>query len=649
MCAGPNQHGADANPRPLPAPEWTPVAAAPRRAASPRLQRMPSPRGSSAAAEVGTLGLICFGLLQPARLYFQCASSCAGQRKPGSALLGKSWLTSCHPLLQCPCPHLVATPWQGVFRSCNPFAAPKVLATQALAAPWGRAAAAAALPAELAVSLDRLTLDTRADAAGALPFPTARTAAPLSARKGGSEYHQRSAGTQPGAPSSVPGAPALASANPCAQYAPDMERTADAAAGGDALPWAPQAPCPDRDPSLNPVACSSSPARLRSGEGYKVSLRHTRAGAVLAAQGGPLERGVCSAADVFGPLTAAEQAQLALVQGPSPSAGHLHAPGALVGAERALQAPMRDPSPGGGGMHADKALGMRALPHGPGTHDGVQLDAGIVAGEGARVLRPRGDDGAAQPERTQQAAPLPGSLIRDHEGAGGIYAERAEPVPQAAALAGGPVRDQQGTAGPGSSAGSCGADAQAAPGAAPDPAGAAPASALDACMDAHAGPCAAAVRARGAQQPGCGLLGSSCSAGPGGGELGPCMALLERLDEQQPEAPPQAAGGGRASGSPDPGTDPTRAAGAAPMGSDMRGPAPGELGPDAAHAAGSAAAEGCPGLSPCPDGAAGAGMVDGRGRPRSDNGGGSGSCTPSQGTSIAGQAMVRGKSAAVCK
>ena len=489
------------------------------------------------------------------------------------------------------------------------------------------------------MSLNRLTLDTRASAAGALPFPTARPAAPLSARKGGPEHHERSASTQPGAPSSILGAPALASGHPCALYAPGLEPSADAAPGSDALPWAPQAPCPNPDPSPDQAESNSSPARLRSGEGCGVSIRHTRADAVLAAQGGPLELGVCSAADVFGPLTAAEQAQLAPVQGPSPSAGQPQPPGALLGAQRAQQAPAQDLNPGC--SHADGALSIRSLPHGPYMHDSVQLDADYIAGEGICGLELHGNDRAALAERTPQAMALAGSLIRDHQGAGGNYAERVEPVPQAAALAGGPVRDQQGAAGPGSYAGSCDADAQAARGAVPDPAGAARASTSDACMDAHAGPCAAALHTRGAQQPGGGLLGCVGSAGSGGGELGPCMASLESLDEQQLKAPPQAAGGWSAPGSPPPGIDPTRATGAASMGPDIRGPVPGNPGPDAAHAPDSGAAAGCPNLSPFHDGAAGAGMADGHGRPQSGDGGGSGSCTPPQGTSIAGQAMVR--------
>ncbi|KAK9825141.1 hypothetical protein WJX81_003866 [Elliptochloris bilobata] len=48
---GPNLHGADAAARPLPAPEWTPVAAALHRAASPRMRRLPSPHGAPVAAE----------------------------------------------------------------------------------------------------------------------------------------------------------------------------------------------------------------------------------------------------------------------------------------------------------------------------------------------------------------------------------------------------------------------------------------------------------------------------------------------------------------------------------------------------------------------------------------------------------------------
>ena len=548
---------------------------------------------------------------------------------------------------------------------------PQDPAAQALAAPWGRAAAArkpppAAVPAELAASLNRLTLDARACAAGALPFPTARPAAPLAARQGGPERHERSASTQPGAPSSILGAPALASAHPCALYAPGMEPSADAAAGSDALPWAPQAPCPDPDPSPDPAESNSSPARLRRGEGCGVSLRHTRADAALAAQSGLLELGVCSAADVFGPLTAAELAQLAPAQGPSPSAGQPQPPGALARAQRAQQAPAQHTSPGGGRMHAEEASGMLALPCGPGTRDGVQLDAGVIAGKGVGGLGLRGSDGLAQPERTPPAAASAGGPVRGRQGTAGAAAEQAGPVPQAAAAAGGPVRGQQGAAGPGSSAGSCGAGAQAAPGAAPDPAGAAPASASDAYVAAHASalasPCApraspraAAVCGRHAPrvrtrrpQPGSGLLGSVCSAASGTGEVGLCMASLERLEEQQPEAPPQAASSERVSGSPNPGIDPTRAAGPASMGPDMRGRVPGKLGPDAAHAAGSVAAAGCPNPGPCPDGAASAGVADGHGRPRSDDGGGSGSCTPPQGAGIAGQAMVRGKHAAVC-
>ena len=296
---------------------------------------------------------------------------------------------------------------------------------QAAAAPWGRAAAArkapaAAVPAALALSLNRLTLDARAGAAGAPPFPTARAAAPLSAGKGALEHCTGSAGAQPGALSNLLGAPALASA----LHAHGAERSADTAAGRGALPWAPQAPCPspNSDPNLLEPRPSSSPARLHGGEGYEPSLRHTHADAVLADQSAPMERSVCSAADVFGPLTAAEQAQLAPAQRPNTSADQPHAPG----------------------MH------------------GVQLAAEAAAGEGMCELELRSDGGAAQPEPTAQAAAHAGSPIRGHQGTARATAEQAGPVPQAPAMAGSPVRDQQGLAAPGSLASSNGPDAQGA-------------------------------------------------------------------------------------------------------------------------------------------------------------------------------------------
>lgn len=320
---------------------------------------------------------------------------------------------------------------------------------QAHAAPWGRAAAAlkppaAGLPAELAMSLSSLTLDARAGAAGALPFPTARTAAPLSACEGASEHGNGSAGTHPGAFSSMLGAPALAQAHPPALRAHDTERCANAAAGDVALPW-----CPNPDPGPNPLGPSSRPARLRSGEGYGVSLQHPHADTVLAAQVGPAERGVCSAADVFGALNAAEQAQLAPAQGPIPSVGQPQAPGAHFHQEHAWQEHVRNSGPGGVRVLAGEASGVRALPHGPCVHDGMQRVAEAVAGEGMCGFGPRSGDGARQVDRTPQAAALAGDVLRDHQGAAGTTAEQAEPVSQAAAAAGSPVRERAAAGCPG--------------------------------------------------------------------------------------------------------------------------------------------------------------------------------------------------------